>query len=109
MDVLDGDPPPIWEGDIVEYCGERFYVNHIDEVLVEGEVARHVCLAREVDAARDDWVHRIDESEFDGNVVEKQTSDERLSIRYDVADIVVRVVFNTLPTASSISSKGSQS
>jgi hypothetical protein len=100
LDALDGDPPPIWEGDIVEYGGERLYVNHIDEDLVEGEIARHLCLARDANAAWDDWVHRIDDAEFDGIVVEKQAPDERLSVRYDVAGIVVHVVFNTLPTVA---------
>jgi hypothetical protein len=100
LDVLDGDSPPIWEGDIVEYGGERLYVNHIDEDLVEGEIARHLCLARDADAAWDDWVHRIDDAEFDGVVIEKQAPDERLSVRYDVAGTVVHVVFNTLPTAA---------
>jgi hypothetical protein len=100
LDVIDGDPRPIWEGDIVEYVGERLYVNHIDEDLVEGEIARKLCLAREPDATWDDWVHRIDEAEFDGIVVESQAQDERLPARYDVAGTVVHVVFNTLPTAA---------
>ncbi len=98
LDVLNGDLPPIWEGDIVEYGGERLHINHIDEDLVEGEIARHLCLARGADAAWDDWVHRIDETEFDGIVVEKQAPDERLPVRYDVADMVVHVVFNSIPT-----------
>lgn len=100
LDVLDGNPPPIWEGDIVEYAGKRLYVNHVDEGLVEGEIARNLCLAREPDAAWDDCLHRIDEAEFDGAVVEKQAPDERLPVRYDVAGTVIHIVFNTLPTAA---------
>jgi hypothetical protein len=100
LDKLAGDSPPIWEGDIVEYGGERLHVHHVDEDLVEGEIARHLCLAREPDVDWDEWVHRIDEAEFDGIVVESGAPDERLPVRYDVAGTVVHVVFNTLPTAT---------
>lgn len=99
LDHLAGDAPLLDEGDVVEVDGDRLYVNHVDEQLIEGEVARYVCLARDPDADWDDWLHRIHEDEFSGKVLERAQPDERLPIRFDVADIVVQVVFNTIATA----------
>jgi len=99
LDELHGNAPPILEGDIIEYGGERFHVQHVDEEAFDGEIARYLCLTSEPDAAWGDWTHRIDEADFEGKILERVQPDERMPARYDVAGTVVRVVFNTLPTA----------
>jgi hypothetical protein len=99
LDELAGDPPCIADGDVVRLDGEQFYVHHVDEELIEGEIARYLCLTDGPDAAWDDWKHRIDEGSFEGEVIERGEPDDRLPMRYDVADTVVRVIFNTRPAA----------
>lgn len=98
LDQLVGKEPLAYEGDIVQ-CEDHLYtVAHVDEELIEGEIARYLCL-NEVDkivGGWDDYDRR--ESDGDVEVVESVEPDERMPMRYELARIAVSVVFNTIPS-----------
>lgn len=102
LDRLDGDEPLIHEGDVVQYATQteqgRWVVCRVEEEVVEGELARYLCLVPpgtdEASRKWDDWDHRVYEDEV--TILERGQPDERLPVSYGVADVQVRVVFNTV-------------
>jgi hypothetical protein len=69
-----------------------------EPLLVDGEVARYLCLVEQGREPKDwdDYDHRVDEIEV--VVVERAEPDERMPVRYRLAKVVVSVVFNTVPS-----------
>jgi hypothetical protein len=102
LDELAGPEPLIYEGDVVRWApGDVSYayrVERVDEELVDGEVARYLCLVEQGREPKDwdDYDHRVDEIEV--VVVERAEPDERMPVRYRLAKVVVSVVFNTVPS-----------
>lgn len=103
LDQLAGEEPPIYEDDIVAYAPEdvtyTYSVVRVDEELIEGEVARYLCLVEVGKPAPedwDDWDERVHEE--DAELVESVEPDERMPVRYGVAGVKTVVAFNTIPS-----------
>lgn len=98
LDVLAGDEPLLMEDDVVQYEGERYRVERVDEDLIEGEVARYLCLVKPDTTIGnwDDWLHRVLDSDVE--LVKRAEEDDRMPVRYGIARIVTMAVFNTIPS-----------
>jgi hypothetical protein len=98
LDELAGPEPDVYEDDVVRYEGNQHRVERVDEELIEGEVGRYLCLldAGHESGSWDDYDHRIHQDDVE--VIERAEPDERLPVRYELAKVVVSVVFNTVPS-----------
>lgn len=107
LDGLAGDEPLIDEGDIVRLNGFSYEVLRVDEELSDGEIARYLVLlssSRPVvpggewttrpSSNWDDWDSRTHQDEVE--LVKRCEPDERMPMRYEVAETRVIVVFNTV-------------
>lgn len=97
LDELAGDEPPAYEGDVVEYDGERWHVIRTEDDHAEGVLFQWLHLDKDPNV---DWLDgaakRVDESEC--IVVERAEPDTRMPVRYAVAHITIAVAFNTVPS-----------
>lgn len=111
LDTLADEGPRPIEGDVVKLTEEgrgRIFAEFPDQVTgtffvvgsetdtFDGEAYERLYLARNADAdyLSGDYSYRIDEQYV--TVVERAEPDKRLPVKYDVAAVVQRVVFNTV-------------
>lgn len=103
LDRLAGEEPAVFEDDVVRYpdddMGRHYRVQRVEEELIEGEVARYLCLLEQGRTAEfwDDWTHRVHEEEV--GIVERVEPDERMPVRYLLAKVATIVAFNSTPEA----------
>ena len=97
LDELAGDEPPVFEGDVVEYCGERWHVIRTEDDLAEGVPFQWLHIDKDPEAEwLDGAAERVDACEC--TIVERAEPDPRMPVRYGLARIVTAVAFNTTPT-----------
>lgn len=91
-----GDPLPPYEGDIVNYGGERHHVVLVTDDVAEGELYHKLYLHKTDAGAMFDECELVDEDDVE--ILERGEPDDRMPVRYGVAKIHTVVVFNTIPS-----------
>jgi hypothetical protein len=97
FDELAGDPPPVDIGDEIRAGGQVLHVIGIEHDPSNGR--RQIIANADPDADVDDPDSaRLDEIDRDRyEIVVRLDEDERMPVRYAVAEVLVHVVFNRRP------------
>lgn len=97
LDELAGDPPSPCEGDRVHYEDDTWWITHVHDDVADGMVFHKLYLDKSKAAFIDSQHTDVDETDVE--IIERAFPDDRLPVKFDVADVVVSVVFNTVPAS----------